>query len=99
MGSSVSVIVDPSRQAQLGVLNQGPDPPLFRQSPGKGMALSEDREVFQAVGTGVGSTGTSMSMLQFHQPEIRVLQHDQGAEMLIREVLRKTGYSPVSFGM
>lgn len=66
---------------------------------GKGMALSEDREVFQAVGTGVGSTGTSMSMLQFHQPEIRVLQHDQGAEMLIREVLRKTGYSPVSFGM
>ncbi|KZF14501.1 hypothetical protein A2J01_33580 [Rhodococcus sp. EPR-134] len=33
MGSSVSVIVDPSRQAQLGVLNQGPDPPLFRQSP------------------------------------------------------------------
>ncbi|MDV6276384.1 phage portal protein [Rhodococcus erythropolis] len=66
---------------------------------GKGMALSEDREVFQQVGTGVGSTGTSMSMLAFHQPEIRVLQHDQGAEMLIREILRKTGYSPVSFGM
>jgi len=39
------------------------------------------------------------SIFQFHQPEIRVLAHDQGADMLLREVLRKTGYSPVSMGM
>ncbi|ORM30098.1 hypothetical protein BFL43_18705, partial [Williamsia sp. 1135] len=33
------------RQAQLGVLNQGPDPPLFRQSPHHREKCLECREV------------------------------------------------------
>ncbi|MBM4516222.1 hypothetical protein GS432_06530 [Rhodococcus hoagii] len=39
------------------------------------------------------------SIFQFFQPAIRVLEHDQGAALLLREVLRKTGYSPVSLGL
>ncbi|MGW8537546.1 phage portal protein [Rhodococcus qingshengii] len=66
---------------------------------GRGSSLSEDQEVFQLVGAGSNSSGDQESKFEFVQPDIRVLAHDQGADMLLREILRKTGYSPVSFGM
>ncbi|MCD2116789.1 MULTISPECIES: phage portal protein [Rhodococcus] len=66
---------------------------------GTGLTFNEDQEIFTRVGTGIGKEGAAESIFEFHQPEIRVLQHDQVGEMLLREVLRKTGYSPMSFGL
>lgn len=72
---------------------------LQHRGAGQGMFLPEDQELFTQVGTGIGKDGGAESIFQFHQPAIRVLEHDQVGEMLLREVLRRTGYSPVSFGM
>jgi hypothetical protein len=72
---------------------------LQNRGPGAGAFLAEEQEVFTTVGAGIGKDGTSETLFEFHQPDIRVLLHDQGAEMLLREVLRKTGYSPVSMGL
>ena len=72
---------------------------LQHRGPGGGLHLPEDQEIFTSVGTGIGRDGSAESIFQFHQPAIRVLEHDQVGEMLVREVLRRTGYSPVSFGM
>ncbi len=72
---------------------------LQHRGPGQGMFLPEDQELFTSVGTGIGKDGGAESIFHFHQPAIRVLEHDQVGEMLLREVLRRTGYSPVSFGM
>jgi hypothetical protein len=72
---------------------------LTRNGPGRGVTLDEDKELFTSVGTMIGGDGAAESVFQFHQPAIRVLEHDQGADMLLREVLRKTGYSPVSMGL
>jgi len=72
---------------------------LQHRGAGQGMFLPEDQELFTQVGTGIGKEGGAESIFQFHQPAIRVLEHDQVGEMLLREVLRRTGYSPVSFGM
>lgn len=72
---------------------------LQNRGAGGGMYLPDDQEMFSPVGTAIGKDGTSESLFEFHQPAIRVLEHDQGGDMLLREVLRRTGYSPVSFGM
>lgn len=67
---------------------------------GKGSSLSEEQEIFTRIGTGIGGAdGTMQSLFEMHQPAIRVLEHNQGAELLLREVLRKVGYSPVSLGL
>ena len=72
---------------------------LTSMGPGRGLSLSEDQEVFTRVGNKFGKEGEMESLFEFHQPAIRVLEHDQGAEILLRRVLSATGYSPVSFGM
>ncbi|QIP39698.1 hypothetical protein G9444_2454 [Rhodococcus erythropolis] len=72
---------------------------LTSMGPGRGLSLSEDQEVFTRVGNKFGKEGEMESLFEFHQPAIRVLEHDQGAELLLRRVLSATGYSPVSFGM
>ena len=72
---------------------------LTSMGRGKGMGLSEDQEVFTQVGSAMGKDGSMESIFQFFQPEIRVLAHDQGGEILLRKILMKTGYSPVSLGL
>lgn len=72
---------------------------LTNHGPGRGVSLPEDQEIFQQVGQGISGDGDLESKFEFHQPALRVLEHDQGAELLLRRVLSTTGYSPVSFGM
>ncbi|NMM84304.1 hypothetical protein B2J88_08015 [Rhodococcus sp. SRB_17] len=72
---------------------------LTNLGAGQGQMLPEDQEVFTRVGNGIGSDGNLEAMFQFHQPLIRVAEHSQGAENIIREILRRVGYSPLSFGM
>ncbi len=74
------------------------DDVLKNNGSGNGMSLSEEQEIFTKVSPGMNNDNLS-SMFEFHQPAIRVLEHDQGAELLLRRVLSATGYSPVSFGM
>ncbi|NKV28222.1 hypothetical protein GS921_00315 [Rhodococcus hoagii] len=76
--------------ASEGVLKQG--------TLGKGASFDEGQEIFTRVGEVVGGENPR-PLFEFFQPEIRVLEHDQGAALLLREVLRKTGYSPVSLGL
>ena len=72
---------------------------LTNRGPGAGVLLPEEQELFTRVGTSISGEGDAKSTFEFFQPDIRVLAHDQGGEMLLREVLRKVGYSPVSMGM
>lgn len=74
------------------------DDVLKNNGAGNGMSLSEEQEIFTKVSPGMNNDNLS-SMFEFHQPAIRVLEHDQGAELLLRRLLAATGYSPVSFGM
>lgn len=66
---------------------------------GNGMGFDGEQEIFTKVGNAMGKDGDLESLFQFHQPAIRVLEHDQGAEILLRRVLATTGYSPMSMGM
>lgn len=72
---------------------------LTNRGPGAGVLLPEEQELFTRVGTSISGDGNAQSTFEFHQPEIRVLSHDQGGEMLLRRVLNKVGYSPMSFGL
>lgn len=72
---------------------------LTNLGAGNGLMLPEDQEVFARIGNGIGSDGAMATMLEFVQPEIRVAEHSQGAENIVREILRRVGYSPLSFGM
>ncbi len=72
---------------------------LQNAGPGAGLHLPAEQGLFTQVGTAIGKEGSAESLFQYFQPAIRVLEHDQVGEMLLREVLRRTGYSPVSFGM
>lgn len=66
---------------------------------GNGQMLSEDQEVFTTVGSGMNKDGSMETLFQFHQPDIRVEDHTAGMDVLLREILRRTGYSPISFGI
>jgi hypothetical protein len=70
---------------------------LTNLGAGKGSMLPEDQAIFTRVGTGTKGDELT-SMFQFHQPEIRVEKHQLGKEGLVRELLKATGYSPMSFG-
>ncbi|WP_068166490.1 phage portal protein [Rhodococcus phenolicus] len=72
---------------------------LQNRGPGSGLLLPEEQEMFTQLGQMMAKEGDMESIFQPYQPAMRVLEHDQAGEILVREVLRRTGYSPVSFGM
>ncbi|OZC62349.1 hypothetical protein CH267_02090 [Rhodococcus sp. 06-621-2] len=72
---------------------------LTNRGPGAGVLLPEEQELFTRIGTGMDSEGNAKSTFESFQPEIRVVAHDAGGEMLLRRVLNKVGYSPISFGL
>lgn len=67
--------------------------------PGKGTMFDLDHEVFEAVADVPSSDGSVGSMIQAHQFAIRVDEHLRVIEALTREILRRTGYSPLTFGL
>lgn len=66
---------------------------------GKGSGFDLDREVFSPVGTAIGGDGTATTVMEAHQFEIRMTEHLGIATALVLEILRRTGYSPITFGM
>lgn len=58
-----------------------------------------DQAVYAPVGAGMGSTGEAMTYLQAEQFAIRVDEHQRTFENLLRRVLSRVGYSPITFGL
>lgn len=71
---------------------------LQSNGPGGGLSMPDDQEMVTRLGASL-KDGDMTTLFEFFQPDIRVEQHAQGVEMLTREILRRTGYSPISFGM
>ncbi|NKS58896.1 phage portal protein [Rhodococcus hoagii] len=63
--------------------------------PGRGSVFDADREAFTAVATAPNGQPT----IEMHQFEIRVDEHLRVANAYLREILRRVGYSPLTFGM
>lgn len=71
---------------------------LDQRGPGMGTGFDTDREIYSPIGIPDGGNGMA-STIQFIQPDVRVDEHLRVATELILEVLRRAGYSPISFGM
>ncbi|MCE4161624.1 MULTISPECIES: phage portal protein [Rhodococcus] len=63
--------------------------------PGQGSTFDVDREAFQAVATSPNGD----PVIEMHQFDIRVTEHLAVATAYLREILRRAGYSPLTFGL
>ncbi|MFE5878985.1 phage portal protein [Rhodococcus sp. NPDC056506] len=66
---------------------------------GQGASVDNDRELYQILANAPGKDGTSSGFFEVKQFEIRVEEHLQIIDALTREVLRRVGYSPLTFGL
>ena len=66
---------------------------------GRGRSFDTDREIFETVNTVPDASGNISGLIQAHQFAIRVEEHQATAEALVREILRRVGYSPLTFGL
>lgn len=67
---------------------------LDDRGPGRGAAFDLDREVFTKV-----SGSPDETIMQAHQFAIRVDEHIKIIEDLSQRIMRRVGYSPLSFGL
>lgn len=58
-----------------------------------------DQSVYSPIGTGMAATGEPQTYLQAEQFAIRVDEHQRTFEGLLRRVLSRVGYSPITFGL
>lgn len=66
--------------------------------PGKGSSFDLDQTTFSPLSS-FFSDGNLSSVLEAQQFEIRVEEHRTTAEALLRQVLGRVGYSPLTFGL
>ncbi|MFB7853807.1 phage portal protein [Rhodococcus qingshengii] len=66
---------------------------------GQGASVDNDRELYQILANAPGKDGASAGFFEVKQFEIRVEEHLQIIDSLTREVLRRVGYSPLTFGL
>lgn len=73
---------------------------LDDHGPGKGASLDLDREVYEAVNTPPGAANTQSGMpLEHVQFNIRVQEHKDTTDALLRLILLSVGYSASTFGV
>jgi hypothetical protein len=74
-----------------------PEELLDNLGPGRGSMFDTDKKAF----TLTASTGAAdaQQMVQAEQFTIRVREHLEAIEALVREILRRVGYSPGTFGL
>lgn len=71
---------------------------LTSNGPGKGSTFDLDQAIFSPVGTAVKGSETS-SLLEAQQFDIRVEEHLQIFDGLLRRAISRAGYSPITFGL
>jgi A118 family predicted phage portal protein len=73
-----------------------PEGYLQNLGPGQGAAFDDDREVFAALKIPPTEAGAGITLSQF---AIRVNEHQQTAESIVRQAAQSAGYSAQSFGL
>ncbi|MFE5673850.1 phage capsid protein [Streptomyces erythrochromogenes] len=68
---------------------------LRSEGPGKGASF-EDREVYEQLNMPPTEAGAGITLSQF---DIRVAEHQQSAEAIMRQAAQSAGYSAQSFGL
>lgn len=71
---------------------------LTQRGPGQGTQFDTDRTIFSPVGNPVNNDGMT-SLIQAQQFDIRVTEHEQTFSSLLRRVISRAGYSPLTFGL
>ncbi|OZC55070.1 hypothetical protein CH289_07700 [Rhodococcus sp. RS1C4] len=66
---------------------------------GEGAAFDNDRELFSIVGNAAGKDGAAAAFFEVKQFAIRVEEHLRIAQALVLEIIRRSGYSPLTFGI
>ncbi|MET9329485.1 phage portal protein [Tsukamurella sp. NPDC003166] len=65
---------------------------------GSGSEFDLDRAIFSPVGAAM-TAGDMTTLLEGHQFDIRVQEHQQTFEALLRQIIAACGYSPLTFGL
>lgn len=73
-----------------------PSEMLTNHGPGQGASFDDDREIWSQINAAPDDTSSGITENQF---KIRVAEHQQTAEALIRQCAMGAGYSPESFGL
>lgn len=71
---------------------------LTNRGPGQGSTFDTDQAIYSPIGQMV-KEGESTSHIQAEQFAIRVDEHRSTFEALLRQVLGRVGYSPLTFGL
>lgn len=66
---------------------------------GQGTTFDYDQTVYSPVGNRITKESSAESVIEAHQFEIRVDEHRATFEALLRQVLSRVGYSPLTFGL
>ncbi|MCX5445995.1 phage portal protein [Streptomyces nigrescens] len=74
-----------------------PDGYLRSNGPGKGASFDADREIWQTLN--IPPTETGAAGITLSQFAIRVAEHQQTAEAIVRQAVQSAGYSAQSFGL
>lgn len=69
---------------------------LRNEGPGRGASFDDEREVYEQLNIPPTQDGTGITLNQF---DIRVAEHQQSAEALMRQAAQSAGYSAQSFGL
>ncbi|MDV6309916.1 phage portal protein [Gordonia amicalis] len=72
---------------------------LTPRGPGKGTTFDTDHAIFSSVAGTFVKDGEEQQLIEAHQFAIRVDEHRATAEALLRQVLGRVGYSPITFGL
>ncbi|QKW08051.1 phage portal protein [Streptomyces sp. NA04227] len=73
-----------------------PDGYLRANGPGQGASFDDDREIWQTLSIPPTENGAGITLSQF---AIRVAEHQQSAEAIVRQAVQGAGYSAQSFGL
>lgn len=72
---------------------------LTSRGPGKGAVFDTDQSIYSPVGGVFVKDGEESQLIQAEQFDIRVEEHRATFEALLRQVLGRVGYSPLTFGL
>lgn len=67
--------------------------------PGQGMSFDNERELYSVIGNAPGKDGAAAGHFEVQQFTIRVSEHLSIIDAITREILRRVGYSPLTFGL